>query len=144
MPPVTCPSLPFCAWLPACAQQVLEARSCLVDLWSELALASPSLRRLDALGQAIQGAIRKAEGTFKRLLRLNPTSVPVLRRYTLFLAEVRHCGALGGAQAATWLGWMRWLALCVRAALAARLYRLFYTVITRACALCAALKPCAA
>jgi hypothetical protein len=76
--------------------QVLAAREHQAEFWAELALKSPSLARLDSIGQSIARAMNGAEESFKRLLRLNPNSVPVMRRYSQFLAEVqlRSCTQL--------------------------------------------------
>lgn len=69
--------------------QVLAAREHQAEFWAELALKSPSLARLDSIGLSIARAMNGAEESFKRLLRLNPNSVPVMRRFSQFLAEVR-------------------------------------------------------
>ena len=68
---------------------MLAAREHQAEFWAELSLKSPSLARLDAIGLSIEKAMSGAEEGFKRLLRLNPNSVPVMRRYSQFLAEVR-------------------------------------------------------
>jgi hypothetical protein len=59
-----------------------------VELWAELALAVPSQSRLDIIGCALRRSMGDADATFLRLLRLNPNSVPVMRRYAAFLREV--------------------------------------------------------
>jgi hypothetical protein len=71
--------------------QVLAAREHQAEFWAELSIRSPSLARLDAIGLCIERAMSGAEASFKRLLRLNPNSVPVMRRYAQFLAEVSGC-----------------------------------------------------
>ena len=70
--------------------QVLAAREHQAEFWAELCMHAPSLKRLDTIGLSIERAMSSAEASFKRLLRLNPNSVPVMRRYAQFLAEV--CG----------------------------------------------------
>lgn len=70
--------------------QVLSAREYQAEFWAELALKSPSLARLDTIGLSIEKAMSGADAGFKRLLQLNPNSVPVMRRYAQFLAEVTN------------------------------------------------------
>ena len=68
---------------------MLSARERLVELWAELALHSPSQARLDTIAVALRKAIAEADETFSRLLRLNPSAVPIIRRYAAFLRDVR-------------------------------------------------------
>lgn len=56
--------------------------------WDELASASPNLLKLDAIGKRFESAVKQAEKAYEELLRLNASSVTVLRRYALFLDEV--------------------------------------------------------
>ena len=69
---------------------MLSAREYQAEFWAELALKSPSLARLDTIGLSIEKAMSGADAGFKRLLQLNPNSVPVMRRYAQFLAEVTN------------------------------------------------------
>ena len=68
---------------------MLSARERLVELWAELALHTPSQARLDTIAVALRKAIAEADETFSRLLRLNPSAVPIIRRYAAFLRDVR-------------------------------------------------------
>jgi hypothetical protein len=69
--------------------QVLAARGLQAELWAELGLKVPSQKRLDTIGSSLRAAMTEADSTFTHLLRLNPSGVPIIRRYSTFLAEVR-------------------------------------------------------
>ena len=73
--------------------QVCTARGFQTDLWAELALKVPSQARLDTIGTSLRETMAEADSTFVHLLRLNPSGVPIMRRYSTFLAEVgvAHC-----------------------------------------------------
>jgi hypothetical protein len=72
-----------------CVLQVLAARGLQAELWAELGLKVPSQKRLDTIGSSLRAAMTEADSTFTHLLRLNPSGVPIIRRYATFLAEVR-------------------------------------------------------
>jgi hypothetical protein len=67
---------------------VCTARGFQTDLWAELALKVPSQARLDSIGTSLRETMAEADSTFTHLLRLNPSGVPIMRRYSTFLAEV--------------------------------------------------------
>jgi hypothetical protein len=81
----------------ASGEQVCAARGLQTDLWAELALKVPSQARLDSIGTALRETMAEADNKFSHLLRLNPRGVPVMRRYSTFLAEVgANCGIAAG------------------------------------------------
>ncbi len=71
--------------------QVLSSRERQLELWTELGLAVPSQSRLDSIGRKLRHAMAEADETFVHLLRMNPTSIPVMRRYAAFLRDVSGC-----------------------------------------------------
>jgi hypothetical protein len=79
-----------CTLITHSLRQVLCARELQAEFWAELALKSPSIIRLDAIGLSAEKAMTQADAGFKRLLQLNPNAVPVIRRYAQFLEEVTN------------------------------------------------------
>ncbi len=79
---------PFSPPPPPPSSQVLVARERQAELWSELGLTAPSQARLDTIGRSLRKAMSGADDVFSHLLRLNPSAVPIMRRYATFLAEV--------------------------------------------------------
>ena len=69
-------------------RQVLSAREHQAEFWMELMARKPSLARLDTIGSTIHKWIVEADESFQTLLRLNPTSVAAMRKYSEFLHEV--------------------------------------------------------
>lgn len=58
------------------------------EFWKEMSHHQPSLARLDTIGLEYDECIKKSEQCFALMLRLNPQSVSVMRRYAQFLLEV--------------------------------------------------------
>ena len=69
-------------------EYTLIARQEQANFWSEMSSVDPSLTVLDTVGKAFEDSCTKAEVAFQELLRLNPASSHILRRYAVFLEEV--------------------------------------------------------
>jgi hypothetical protein len=67
----------------------LLARKKQMEFWQELCQPYPSLSHLDSIGIEYEHSIRRADRGFVTVLQLDPTCVPVMRKYAQFLIEVR-------------------------------------------------------
>lgn len=68
---------------------MLRARREQMMFWEELSASTPSLHKLDAVGASFEHDLHEASRAFEELLKLNPSSVSVMRKYAVFLDEVR-------------------------------------------------------
>ncbi len=69
--------------------EALNARASQVEFWKELSQDSPSLARLETLGDAIAQSIQTADTGFSDILHISPHSISTYRSYAKFLLEVR-------------------------------------------------------
>jgi len=74
----------------AAEAKVGRCRSLILAFWSVLCDKHPDLAALSLAGRQIQEALGDAEATFKDLLTMAPTSVPVLRAFAAFNLELAN------------------------------------------------------
>lgn len=71
-------------------EATLRARQQQAAFWAELHTLSPSLTKLDDLGSLFNQSVREAETGFEEVLKINPNSTVMLRKYAVFLEEVMN------------------------------------------------------
>jgi hypothetical protein len=82
-----------------CDMNVLSIHEREIDLWTELSHKMPVVDKVDSVGRSLLLHTSKADKCFERMLRINPTSVSIIRRYSKYLTEVKNDPLAGIAAA---------------------------------------------